>query len=78
MRIALPSLYLYPISEMLNLSLQSLLSRLTFIHFRYYALSAAAALFKHIETKLNTIYAARSLRIIYTPVEGQSLVDDGR
>ncbi|KAF8508765.1 muts domain V-domain-containing protein [Gautieria morchelliformis] len=42
---------------------------------KYYALSAAAALFKHMETRLNTIYAARSLRITYTPVEGTMMID---
>ncbi|KIJ45044.1 hypothetical protein M422DRAFT_167040 [Sphaerobolus stellatus SS14] len=42
---------------------------------KYYALSAIAALFKHVETKLNTIFAARSLRITYRPVEGTMLID---
>lgn len=42
---------------------------------RYYALSAACALFKHAEMKLNTRYSANSLRIRYTPVEGTMLID---
>lgn len=43
---------------------------------RYYALSAISALFKHSETKLNTRYAAHSLRVRYTPVEGTMLIDN--
>ncbi|KAJ7607391.1 muts domain V-domain-containing protein [Roridomyces roridus] len=42
---------------------------------KYYALSAACALFKHAETKLNTRFAAASLRIRYVPVEGTMMVD---
>lgn len=42
---------------------------------RYYALSAACALFKYTETKLNTRFAAASLRIQYVPVEGTMMVD---
>ncbi|KAF8588523.1 hypothetical protein K439DRAFT_1406319 [Ramaria rubella] len=42
---------------------------------KYYALSAAAALFKHTELKLKTIFAAHSLRITYTPVEGTMMID---
>ena len=44
--------------------------------FRYYTLSAACALFKHAEIKLNTRYANHSLRIRYTPVEGTMLIDN--
>ncbi|KAL5518469.1 MSH4 [Sanghuangporus vaninii] len=43
---------------------------------KYYALSAACALFKHAETRLNARYAAHSLRIRYTPVEGTMLIDN--
>ncbi|TDL22289.1 hypothetical protein BD410DRAFT_748498 [Rickenella mellea] len=42
---------------------------------KYYALSAACALFKHAELRLNTRFAANSLRIRYTPVEGTMLID---
>lgn len=42
---------------------------------RYYALSAICALFKHSESRLNTRYAAFSLRIRYTPVEGTMTID---
>ncbi|KAJ7938405.1 muts domain V-domain-containing protein [Mycena leptocephala] len=41
----------------------------------YYALSAVCALFKHAETKLNTRFAAASLRIRYVPVEGTMMID---
>lgn len=44
--------------------------------FRYYTLSAVCALFKHSEMKLNVRYAARSLRIRYTPVDGTMLIDN--
>lgn len=44
---------------------------------RYYALSAASALFKHTELRLNTRYAANSLLIRYTQVEGTMLIDSG-
>ncbi|KIM81717.1 hypothetical protein PILCRDRAFT_97607 [Piloderma croceum F 1598] len=42
---------------------------------KYYALSAACALFKHSESRLNTRYAAFSLRIRYVPVEGTMMID---
>ncbi|KAF8192659.1 muts domain V-domain-containing protein [Mycena galopus ATCC 62051] len=42
---------------------------------KYYALSATCALFKHAETKLNTRFAAASLRIRYVPVEGTMMID---
>jgi DNA mismatch repair protein MSH4 len=42
---------------------------------RYYALSAVSALLKYTETKLNTRYAAGSLRIRYVPVEGTMMID---
>lgn len=42
---------------------------------RYYALSAASALFKHAEGKLNTRFAAASLRIRYVQVEGTMMID---
>lgn len=42
---------------------------------RYYALSAACALFKYVEGKLNTRFAAGSLRIRYVPVEGTMMID---
>ena len=42
---------------------------------RYYALSAASALFKHAEAKLNTRFASASLRIRYVQVEGTLMVD---
>ncbi|KAJ7160996.1 muts domain V-domain-containing protein [Mycena filopes] len=42
---------------------------------KYYALSAVCALFKHAETKLNTRFAAGSLRIRYVPVEGTMMID---
>ena len=43
--------------------------------YRYYALSAASALFKHAELRLNTRFASSSLLIRYTQVEGTLLVD---
>ncbi|KAG6816212.1 hypothetical protein H0H87_007710 [Tephrocybe sp. NHM501043] len=42
---------------------------------KYYALSATCALFKHAEAKLNTRFAAGSLRIRYVPVEGTMMID---
>ncbi|CDO71736.1 hypothetical protein BN946_scf184920.g20 [Trametes cinnabarina] len=42
---------------------------------RYYALSAASALFKHSELRLNTRFSASSLLIRYLQVEGTMLVD---
>jgi DNA mismatch repair protein MSH4 len=42
---------------------------------RYYALAATCALFKHAEFKLNTRFAAASLRIRYVPVEGTMMID---
>ena len=42
---------------------------------RYYALSAASALFKHAELRLNIRFAASSLLIRYTQVEGTMMID---
>ncbi|KAF9221300.1 hypothetical protein BS17DRAFT_845606 [Gyrodon lividus] len=42
---------------------------------KYYALSAACALFKHAESRLNTRFAACSLRIRYASVEGTMMID---
>lgn len=42
---------------------------------RYYALSAAGALFKHTESRLNTRFATGSLKIRYAPVEGTLMID---
>ena len=42
---------------------------------RYYALSAASALFKHAEAKLNTRFAAGSLRIRYVQIAGTLMID---
>ena len=42
---------------------------------RYYALSAASALFKHAELRLNTRFAASSLLIRYTQVDGTMMID---
>ncbi|KAF7297326.1 MutS 4 [Mycena indigotica] len=42
---------------------------------KYYALSAACALFKYAEIKLNTRFAAASLRIRYVPVDGTMMID---
>uniref|UniRef100_A0A8H7Y6N1 DNA mismatch repair proteins mutS family domain-containing protein n=1 Tax=Psilocybe cubensis TaxID=181762 RepID=A0A8H7Y6N1_PSICU len=42
---------------------------------KYYALSAACALFKYAEGRLNTRFAAGSLRIKYVPVEGTMMID---
>ncbi|PPQ78808.1 hypothetical protein CVT25_010677 [Psilocybe cyanescens] len=42
---------------------------------KYYALSAACALFKYAEGRLNTRFAAASLRIKYVPVEGTMMID---
>ncbi|GLB36707.1 putative mutS family domain IV [Lyophyllum shimeji] len=42
---------------------------------KYYALSATCALFKHAESKLNTRFAAGSLRIRYVPVDGTMMID---
>jgi len=43
--------------------------------YRYYALSAASALFKYAEARLNTRFAAGSLRIRYVPVDGTMMID---
>ena len=43
--------------------------------FRYYALSAACALFKYVEAQMNTRFATASLRIRYIPVEGTMMID---
>ncbi|KAG8977624.1 MutS protein msh4 [Tulasnella sp. 425] len=43
--------------------------------FRYYALSAASALFKYTESRLNVIFATQSLRIKYRGVEGTMMID---
>ncbi|TFK57730.1 hypothetical protein OE88DRAFT_1671924 [Heliocybe sulcata] len=42
---------------------------------KYYALSAACALFKHAETKLNVRYAGASLHIRFVPVSGTMMID---
>jgi DNA mismatch repair protein MSH4 len=42
---------------------------------RYYALSAASAVFKYAEVKLNTQFASGSLRIRFVPVEGTMMID---
>ncbi|KAL4071210.1 muts domain V-domain-containing protein [Scleroderma yunnanense] len=42
---------------------------------KYYALSAASALFKHAESRLNTRFAGGSLKIRYASVEGTLMVD---
>ncbi|KAG1741768.1 muts domain V-domain-containing protein [Suillus paluster] len=42
---------------------------------KYYTLSAACALFKFVETRLNTRFSACSLRIRYIPVEGTMMID---
>ena len=39
---------------------------LVFVAFRYYCLSAAAALIKYVEFIQNVIYAPRSLKIVFT------------
>ncbi|KAH9045814.1 muts domain V-domain-containing protein [Lactarius hengduanensis] len=42
---------------------------------KYYALSAASALFKYTEIKLNTQFANGSLRIRHIPVDGTMMID---
>ncbi|KAL1664819.1 DNA mismatch repair protein MutS [Schizophyllum commune] len=42
---------------------------------KYYTLSAASALFKHAELKLNIRFSSGSLRIRYAPVEGTMMID---
>lgn len=42
---------------------------------KYYALSAACALFKYAESQLNVRFATASLRIRYVPVEGTMMID---
>ncbi|KAF9482407.1 hypothetical protein BDN70DRAFT_853443 [Pholiota conissans] len=42
---------------------------------KYYALSSACALFKYAEGRMNTRFAAGSLRIRYVPVEGTMMID---
>ena len=42
---------------------------------RYYALSAACALFKYAEAQMNTRFAPASLRIKYIAVEGTMMID---
>ncbi|KAJ8462533.1 hypothetical protein ONZ45_g17900 [Pleurotus djamor] len=48
---------------------------LEFVDQLYYALSAACALFKYTESKMNTLFASHSLRIRYLPVEGTLMMD---
>ena len=45
------------------------------LYARYYALSAASALFKHSELRLGTRFAASSLLIRYAQVEGTMMID---
>ncbi|CCM03700.1 uncharacterized protein FIBRA_05846 [Fibroporia radiculosa] len=42
---------------------------------KYYALSAASALFKHAEAKLNLRFSAASLLIRYVPIDGTMMID---
>ncbi|KAF8885255.1 DNA mismatch repair protein MutS [Gymnopilus junonius] len=42
---------------------------------KYYAMSAVCALFKYAESRLNTRFAAASLRIRYIPVDGTMMID---
>ncbi|KIY64938.1 hypothetical protein CYLTODRAFT_438032 [Cylindrobasidium torrendii FP15055 ss-10] len=42
---------------------------------KYYALSAASALLKYAESKLNTRFAAASLLIRYIPIDGTMMID---
>ncbi|KAG8914378.1 MutS protein msh4, partial [Tulasnella sp. 408] len=42
---------------------------------RYYALSAASALFKYADSRLNVVFASQSLRIRYRGVEGTMMID---
>ncbi|KAI9510622.1 muts domain V-domain-containing protein [Russula earlei] len=42
---------------------------------KYYALSAASAVFKYVEIKLNTRFSVGSLRIRFVPVEGTMMID---
>lgn len=42
---------------------------------RYYALSAASALFEYAESKLNLRFAPSSLLIRYVQVEGSMMID---
>ncbi|QRW13414.1 DNA mismatch repair protein MutS [Ceratobasidium sp. AG-Ba] len=42
---------------------------------KYYALSAAGALFKYTEAKMDTIFAPHSLRISFRSVEGTMIID---
>lgn len=42
---------------------------------KYYALSAASALFKFLETQRERTFQARSLKIRYCPLEGTMLID---
>jgi DNA mismatch repair protein MSH4 len=42
---------------------------------RYYALSAASAVFKYVEIRLNTQFTSGSLRIRFVPVEGTMMID---
>ncbi|EIW86225.1 hypothetical protein CONPUDRAFT_45677 [Coniophora puteana RWD-64-598 SS2] len=42
---------------------------------KYYALSAACALFKYVEMRMNTRFAASSVRIRYVPTEGTMMID---
>ena len=45
------------------------------MHGKYYALSAASALFKYLEITKNWVFAPKSLRIKYLPPEGTMLID---
>jgi DNA mismatch repair protein MSH4 len=63
--------YAYTRSTPLFFRIHILISALA----RYYALSAASAVFKYVEIKLNTQFASASLRIRFVPVEGTMMID---
>lgn len=63
--------YAYTQSIPLFSRIQILISSLA----RYYALSAASAVFKFVEIKFNTQFASASLRIRFVPVEGTVMID---
>lgn len=48
---------------------------LNILSHRYYALSAASALLKYAELKMNTRFAAASLRIRYEQGDGTMMID---
>ncbi|KAF9007936.1 muts domain V-domain-containing protein [Cyathus striatus] len=68
-----PSAQLEAVARRINLD--GRIYTLIALNDRYYALSAACALFKYAENRLNVRFSNASLRIRYVPVEGTMMID---